>query len=117
MTQPSYPTTRVLALLELLQTYGRVSGPELSRRLGVGERTVRRYMTLLADLGIPVEAGRGRVGGYRLRPGYKLPPLMFSEDEALALVLGLLSRPAYGSGRRTSGRGGRAGQGRAGDAG
>ncbi len=90
MTQPSYPTTRVLALLELLQTYGRLSGPELSRRLGVGERTVRRYMTLLADLGIPVEAGRGRHGGYRLRPGYKLPPLMFSEDEALALVLGLL---------------------------
>lgn len=90
MTPPSYPTTRVLALLELLQTYGRLSGPELSRRLGVGERTVRRYMILLADLGIPVEAGRGRVGGYRLRPGYKLPPLMFSEDEALALVLGLL---------------------------
>jgi len=90
MTQPSYPTTRVLALLELLQTYGRMSGPALSRRLGVGERTVRRYMILLADLGIPVEAGRGRHGGYRLRPGYKLPPLMFSEDEALALVLGLL---------------------------
>ena len=90
MSQPSYPTTRVLAMLELLQTYGRVSGPELARRLGVGERTVRRYMTLLADLGIPVEASRGRAGGYRQRPGYKLPPLMFSEDEALALVLGLL---------------------------
>lgn len=90
MSEPSYPTTRVLALLELLQTYGRLSGPELSRRLGVGERTVRRYMTLLAGLGIPVEGGRGRYGGYRLRPGYKLPPLMFSEDEALALVLGLL---------------------------
>jgi len=51
---------------------------------------VRRYMTLLADLGIRVEAGRGRHGGYRPCPGYKLPPLMFSEDEALALVLGLL---------------------------
>ena len=89
--QPSYPATRLLALLELLQTYGRLGGPELSRRLGVGERTVRRYMTLLADLGIPVEAGRGRYGGYRLRPGFKLPPLMFSEDEALALVLGLLA--------------------------
>ncbi len=89
--QPSYPTTRVLAMLELLQTYGRLSGPELSRRLGVGERTVRRYMILLADLGIPVEAVRGRHGGYRLRPGYKLPPLMFNEDEALALVLGLLA--------------------------
>jgi predicted DNA-binding transcriptional regulator YafY len=47
-------------------------------------------MTLLGDLGIPVEAARGRDGGYRLRPGFKLPPLMFSEDEALALVLGLL---------------------------
>jgi len=91
MTQPSYPTTRVLALLELLQTHGRMSGPELSRRLGVGERTVRRYMILLAELGIPVETTRGRYGSYRLRPGYKLPPLMFSEDEALALVLGLLT--------------------------
>ncbi len=90
MSQPSCPTRRVLVLLELLQTYGRLSGPALSRRLGVGERTVRNYMILLADLGIPVEAGRGRHGGYRLRPGYKLPPLMFSEDEALALVLGLL---------------------------
>jgi predicted DNA-binding transcriptional regulator YafY len=67
-----------------------LSGPQLSQRLGIGERTVRRYMTLLADLGIPIEAGRGRAGGYRLRPGFKLPPLMFSEDEALALVLGLL---------------------------
>src|SRR5215469_8533504 len=90
VSQPSYPTTRILALLELLQTYGRLSGPELSGRLGVGERTVRRYMTLLADIGIPVEGGRGRHGGYRLRPGYKLPPVMFSEDEALALVLGLI---------------------------
>jgi predicted DNA-binding transcriptional regulator YafY len=90
MVQPSYPTTRVLAMLELLQTHGRLSGRELSDRLGVGERTVRRYVTLLDELGIPLEAGRGRHGGYRLRPGYKLPPLMFSEDEALALVLGLL---------------------------
>lgn len=90
MAQPSYPTTRVLALLDLLETHDRLSGPEISRRLGVGERTVRRYMTLLQELGIPVESERGRYGSYRLRPGYKLPPLMFSEDEALALVLGLL---------------------------
>ncbi len=90
MTEPSYPTTRVLALLELLQTHGRMGGPELSRRLGIGERTVRRYVARLDELGIPVEAGRGRHGGYGLRPGYKLPPLMFSEDEALALVLGLI---------------------------
>src|SRR5579862_7405184 len=44
---------------------------------------------MLQELGIPVEAERGRYGAYRLRPGYKLPPLMFSEEEALALVLGL----------------------------
>lgn len=90
MSQPSYPATRVLALLELLHTHGRLGGPELARRLGVSERTVRRYMTLLHDLGVPVEAERGRHGSYRLRPGYKLPPLMFSEDEAVALALGLL---------------------------
>ncbi|HVA90937.1 MAG TPA: WYL domain-containing protein [Chloroflexota bacterium] len=90
MIEPSYPTTRVLAMLELLQTYGRMSGPQLSQRLGIGERTVRRYVTLLADLGIYVEAARGRDGGYRLRPGFKLPPLMFSEEETLAVVLGLL---------------------------
>lgn len=90
MAPPSYPTTRVLALLELLHVHGRMSGPELARRLGVGERTVRRYMTLLPELGIPVDAERGRHGSYRLRPGYKLPPLMFTDEEALALVVGLL---------------------------
>src|SRR3712207_8674367 len=54
-------------------------------------RTVRRYILQLQDLGIPVEAGRGRYGAYRLCPGYKLPPLMFSENEAIALTLGLLA--------------------------
>jgi predicted DNA-binding transcriptional regulator YafY len=52
---------------------------------------VRRYATHLADLGIPVEARRGRYGGYRLAPGFKLPPLMFTDDEAVATVLGLLA--------------------------
>ena len=74
-----HPTTRVLTVLELLQTYGQMSGPELARRLEVGERTVRRYITMLQDLGIPVEAERGRYGPYRLRPGFKLPHLMFTE--------------------------------------
>jgi len=86
----STPATRVLALLELLQTHGRLSGPELARRLGIGERSVRRYILLMGDIGIPIEAGRGRHGGYRLRPGYRLPPLMFSDEEAVAVVLGLL---------------------------
>lgn len=84
------PTARVLAVLELLQSYGRMSGSELARRLEVDIRTVRDYIETLQDLGIPVEAERGRYGAYRLRPGYKLPPLIFSEEESLALTLSLL---------------------------
>src|SRR5436190_11570694 len=85
-----FPTTRVLTVLELLQSRAKISGPELAERLEVNTRTVRRYITMLQDLGIPVEAERGRHGSYRLRPGFKLPPLMFTEDEALSLTLGLL---------------------------
>lgn len=85
-----FPTTRVLTILELLQSRERMSGPELAARLEVDTRTIRRYITMLQDLGIPVEAERGRYGSYRLRPGFKLPPLMFNDDEALALTLGLL---------------------------
>src|SRR5262245_55684027 len=67
-----------------------MTGAELARRLEVDIRTVRHYIETLIDLGIPVEARRGRYGAYRLRPGYKLPPLIFTEDEALALTLSLL---------------------------
>src|SRR5215475_10851991 len=91
-----HPTTRVLTVLELLQAYERLSGPELARRLEVDVRTVRHYITLLLDLGIPIEAERGRYGAYRLRPGFKLPPLMFTEDEAIALTLGLLAARRLG---------------------
>lgn len=84
------PTARVLAVLELLQAHGRMTGAELARRLEVDVRTVRKYVETLQDLGIPVEATRGRYGAYRLRPGFRLPPLIFSEDEAVALTLSLL---------------------------
>lgn len=84
------PTARVLTVLELLQSHGHMTGPELARRLEVNVRTVRDYIEMLGDLGIPVEAERGRHGAYRLKPGFKLPPLMFTEDEALALTLSLL---------------------------
>ena len=86
-----FPTTRVLTILELLQSHRELSGPELAARLEVNPRTVRRYITMLQDLGIPVEAGRGRYGCYRLRPGFKLPPLMFTDEEVLAVTLGLLA--------------------------
>src|SRR6266851_4229201 len=84
-----HPTTRVLTVLELLQSHRQISGPKLAERLEVDIRSVRRYITMLQDLGIPIEAERGRYGTYRLMPGFKLPPLMFTEDEALALTLGL----------------------------
>lgn len=87
----SHPTTRVLTVLELLQSRSRLSGTELADRLDVDPRTVRRYISVLQDLGVPVEAEAGRYGGYRLRPGYKLPPMMFNEEEALALILALLA--------------------------
>ncbi|MEU3620178.1 WYL domain-containing protein [Streptomyces sp. NPDC006872] len=83
------PTGRVLALLELLQSGGTRTVAELAGRLGVEGRTVRRYVDHLIDLDVPVESVRGRYGGYRLAPGYRLPPLMLSDDEALAVLLGL----------------------------
>ena len=83
-------------MLELLQDRASVGGRELSERLEVDPRTVRRYATRLAELGIPVEAERGRGGGYRLRPGYKLPPLMLTDEEATAIVLGLVAAQQFG---------------------
>jgi predicted DNA-binding transcriptional regulator YafY len=84
------PTARVLSVLEMLQANGHMAGHELATRLEVDVRTVRRYITTLQDMGIPVEAEIGRYGGYALRPGFKLPPLMFNDDEVLFLTLGLL---------------------------
>ena len=84
------PLARVLALLDILQTGGTHTLRELSGRLGVDERTVRRYADHLLDLDVPVESVRGRYGGYRLAPGYRMPPLMLTDDEALAVLLGLV---------------------------
>ena len=85
-----HPTSRVLTVLELLQSKPSISGPELAERLEMDVRTVRRYIAHLQDVGIPVEGNIGRYGGYRLRPGFKLPPLLFTEEEATAIMLGLL---------------------------
>ncbi|MBB6096803.1 putative DNA-binding transcriptional regulator YafY [Deinobacterium chartae] len=83
------PSMRVLTVLEILQTRERISGRELAARLEVNVRTVQRYIARLQDLGVPVESIRGPGGAYRLRPGFRLPPMMFGTEEALALVLGL----------------------------
>src|SRR6476659_7048769 len=84
------PLARVLALLDILQAGGTRTLRELSDRLGVDERTVRRYVDHLLDLDVPVESVRGRYGGYRLAPGYRMPPLMLTDDEAVAVLLGLV---------------------------
>jgi len=88
-----HPTTRLLTILELLQTHPHLSGDELASRLEVEPRSVRRYIMMLQEMGMPVEGMRGPGGGYRLRPGFKLPPLLFTEEEATAVVLGLLGTP------------------------
>lgn len=91
-----HPTTRVLTVLELLQAHKKISGPELAARLEVDVRSIRRYILMLQDLGIPIEAETGRNGGYSLRPGFKLPPLMLNDEEALAVSLGLLAARQIG---------------------
>jgi predicted DNA-binding transcriptional regulator YafY len=78
-------------MLELLQARERIGVPELARRLEVGERTVRRYAAMLREMGIPIEAELGRYGAYYLRSGYRLPPMIFTDEEALGLALGLLA--------------------------
>jgi predicted DNA-binding transcriptional regulator YafY len=83
------PVMRVLTVLEILQAREQVSGAELAKRLEVNPRTVQRYIARLQDLCIPVESTRGVGGAYRLKPGFRLPPMMFTDEEAFALTLGL----------------------------
>jgi predicted DNA-binding transcriptional regulator YafY len=85
-----HPTTRLLTILELLQAHPLLSGAELARRLEVEPRSIRRYIQMLQDMGMPVEATYGPGGSYRLRPSFKLPPLLFTEAEATAIALSLL---------------------------
>src|SRR5207253_3839942 len=91
-----HPTIRVLAVLELLQSHGRIGGAELARRVEVDRRTLRRYIAMLEEMGIPITTEQGRYGGYRLVPGYKLPPMMFTDEEAQALSLGLIAARGLG---------------------
>lgn len=90
------PIARVLTVLELLQSHRRLGGGELAEKLGVDRRTVRRYITVLEDMGVPVTTEQGRYGGYMLVPGFKLPPMMFTEEEVMAVSLGLLAARQLG---------------------
>jgi predicted DNA-binding transcriptional regulator YafY len=85
----SDPTSRVLDLLSLLQTHRFWPGGELSDRLGVSDRTLRRDIDRLRRLGYPVDATPGAAGGYRLAAGSHMPPLLLDDDEAVAIAVGL----------------------------
>ncbi|MDT3440249.1 YafY family protein [Pseudofrankia sp. BMG5.37] len=83
------PSARMLRLLSLLQTHRYWAGMELADRLGVSARTLRRDVDRLRELGYPVLASRGVAGGYQLRAGAAVPPLLLDDDEAVAIVVGL----------------------------
>jgi predicted DNA-binding transcriptional regulator YafY len=80
--------TRLISIILMLQRRGTLKASELAEELGVSERTVHRYMGMLDELGIPIYSERGPYGGFSLVRGYKLPPLIFTPEEATALYLG-----------------------------
>jgi predicted DNA-binding transcriptional regulator YafY len=84
------PTARALRALEILQTRPGTTADQLAERLGVTERAARRYVGILREAGISVESARGPHGGYRLRRGTRLPPVVFTQAEALGLVMAVL---------------------------
>ena len=88
------PTSRMLAVLSLLQTHRHWSGTELAERLGVTTRTIRRDVERLRESGYPVAALAGVEGGYRLEAGRDLPPLLLDDEEAVAITVGLRTAAA-----------------------
>lgn len=80
--------TRLITLIMLLQRQPNQTATQLAQALGVSQRTAQRYIAMLDDIGIPVYAERGPIGGYSLVRGYKMPPLIFTPEEAVAVYLG-----------------------------
>src|SRR3954462_667161 len=122
-------SSRLLTLLSLLQGRRDWPGNELAERLEVSPRTIRRDVDRLRSLGYPVESMTGPAGGYQLRAGAAMPPLLLDDDEAIAIAVGLRTAagaPVAGSGEAAGGRalggwgrgggGGGPSQGRAGSA-
>src|SRR3954447_7129489 len=82
-------SSRLLELLSLLQARRDWPGNELAVRLEVSGRTIRRDIERLRQLGYPVESLTGPAGGYRLRAGTAMPPLLLDDGEAIAIAVGL----------------------------
>ncbi|MFJ1751617.1 helix-turn-helix transcriptional regulator [Kitasatospora sp. NPDC088134] len=95
MSTGTSPTARALRALEILRDRPGTTSEQLAERLGVTDRAARRYVAILREAGVPVESERGPYGGYRLGRGTRLPPVSFTQDEALGLVMAVLDgRPA-----------------------
>lgn len=86
MTQPA---TRLITLILLLQNQPDQKASELAEQLGVSVRTIHRYLSMLDEMGIPVYSERGPYGGFGLVRGYKMPPLVFTPEEAVVVTLGV----------------------------
>ena len=84
----SNTATRLITLIMLLQRQPNQKATDLAKELGISVRSLHRYMTMLDELGIPVYSERGPHGGFSLVRGYKIPPLVFTPEEAVAVYLG-----------------------------
>ncbi len=84
----SNTATRLITLLMLLQRQPNQKASELAQELGVSVRSIHRYMAMLDEMGIPIYSERGAYGGFSLVRGYRMPPLVFSPKEAVAIYLG-----------------------------
>jgi predicted DNA-binding transcriptional regulator YafY len=89
------PTARALVALEVIQGNPGITAQQLGERLGVSDRAARRYVAILREAELPVEAVSGPYGGYRAGRGLRLPPLMFSAAEAMGLVMAVLEGHRY----------------------
>ena len=94
----SATSSRLLVLLSLLQARRDWPGAALAERLEVTPRTVRRDVDRLRELGYPVQAVKGPAGGYRLAAGADLPPLLFDDEQAVALAVALQLAATSGAG-------------------
>ncbi|WBM80895.1 WYL domain-containing protein [Cryobacterium breve] len=91
-------TVRLLNLLSLLQTRRDWPGALLAERLDISHRTVRRDVDRLRELGYRIQATMGPDGGYRLDAGSELPPLLFDDDQVVALAVALQTATVTGAG-------------------
>ncbi|GCD43593.1 helix-turn-helix transcriptional regulator [Streptomyces paromomycinus] len=91
-------SARLLSLLSLLQARRDWPGALLAERLGVSPRTVRRDVDRLRELGYPIASAKGPDGGYRLDAGSDLPPLLFDDEQAVALAVALRIATTNGAG-------------------